>query len=163
MPTKPQRLQHHTLPSGMLLQFKLERWHRRALYGLIAALYCSGMGWVIAHFKLRSIGQFGELIHPLEHWSMQVHGALQIPASFLLGALLFAHMRRAYRAGRNRSSGLCMIAVLLCLAVSGYGLAYLSREVSRSIWSYAHWLPGAALPMLLWIHINHGRASLAAD
>lgn len=141
-------------------QFRLEQWHRRSLYALVAALMLSGLAWLLAHFFLRQPGEFGESIHPLEHWSMQVHGALLVPVSFLIGSLLLQHMRRAHRAGHNRWSGWSMISLLVWLAVTGYGLYYFASETSRPLWSLAHWVIGVTLPLLLWLHIVLGRQSV---
>ena len=154
------RSQQHRLhhPSSHKHQhFRLERWHRRALYTLVAGLTGSGMAWLIAHFFLRQAGEFGETVHPWEHPAMQLHGALAMLSLFLIGALLQLHIRRAHRAGCNRSSGWSMIAVLASLSLSGYALYYLASEDSRPFWSGAHWLTGLALPVLLWLHILIGR------
>ena len=150
-------LHHRPLTAHVQQQFKLERWHRRSLYALVALLLVSGLAWLLAHFALRVPGEFGDTIHPLEHWAMQVHGALIVPACVLIGSLLFQHMRRAHRAGRNRNSGWSMVIWLSWLAISGYGLYYFASENSRPLWSVAHWAAGCALPALLCLHIWLGR------
>ncbi|MCH8619577.1 DUF4405 domain-containing protein [Undibacterium sp. TS12] len=157
MRTNKHSLHHRKLPPVVSQQFKLEAWHRYALYGMVAALFASGLAWLLAHFFLRVAGEFGESNHPLEHWSMQLHGALILPLSFLAGGLLFQHMRRAHRAGRNRNSGWSMIALLLWLALTGYALYYFASETLRPYWSLVHWVAGCALPLLLWLHIRLGR------
>jgi hypothetical protein len=140
--------------------FRLERWHRRSLYALVAALTLSGAVWLIAHFFLRQTSEFGETLHPWEHPAIQVHGALAMIALFLTGALLQLHMRRAHRAGRNRASGWSMVAAFAALSISGYGLYYLAAEQSRFWWSGTHWLLGLALPLLLLLHILIGRKAI---
>lgn len=150
MRTQKHRLHHRP-------RFRLERWHRYSLYALLAALLLSGLAWLAAHYWLRTAGEFGESIHPLEHWSMQAHGALLWPFCFLVGSLLLQHMRRAHQAERNRASGWSMLSVLFWLAISGYGLYYLAGEDSRPWWSLAHWSAGLGLPLLLLLHIVLGR------
>ncbi|MBI3286042.1 MAG: DUF4405 domain-containing protein [Burkholderiales bacterium] len=152
------RTQKHSLHHRP--QFRLERWHRRTLYALLAGLLLSGLAWLQAHYFLRVAGEFGDTIHPLEHWAMQAHGALVMPFCFLLGSLLLQHMRRAHHARRNRASGWSMLGVLLSLVLTAYGLYYLASETSRPWWSLAHWSIGLALPLLLWLHIALGRRAL---
>ena len=154
-------LHHPSLPAAARPHFRLERWHRRGLYLLFAMLFASGISWLVAHYWLRMPGEFGESIHPLEHWSMQWHGALVVPVSFLTGSMLFQHMRRAHRAACNRGSGWSMLLLLFWLALTGYGLYYLASESWRPYWSSAHWLAGCALPLLLVWHIWLGRRKTA--
>ena len=163
MPIPKHRPRHTLHPHQAVsprLQFKLERWHKRSIYLLIGALFFSGLAWIIARFTLRAVGEFGETIHPLEHWSIQLHGALIVPSAFLIGSLLFQHMRRAHHAGRNRKSGWTMVMSLAWLALTGYGLYYFASETARPWWSAAHWIVGCALPALLLLHIYLGRLSV---
>ena len=157
MRTHKQSLRHPTSTSAARLQFKLENWHKLSIYAVLTALLLSGIAWLIAHFSLRVMGEFGETVHPLEHWSMQVHGALIVPFAVFVGSLLLQHMRRAHRAHRNRASGWTMIVSLMWLALTGYGLYYFASETARPLWSVAHWVIGCALPALLFLHIFLGR------
>lgn len=152
----PQSLHAHQRP----LAFRLERWQRQSLYGLIAALLASGLIWLVAHYFLAVQSEFGVLPHPAEHWAMQIHGALILPLAFLSGSLLLQHIRRAHRAGKNRNSGWSMLALLGWLAFSGYGLYYLASDASRLYWSVPHWLTGLLLAPALWLHIRLGRRAL---
>lgn len=157
MRTNKHSLHHRPLGTVTGQHFKLESWHRYALYALVTVLFASGLAWLLAHYFLRVAGEFGENIHPLEHWSMQAHGAFIVPLSVLAGGLLFQHMRRAYRARRNRKSGWSMIISLVWLALTGYALYYFASETLRPYWSVAHWIIGLILPPLLWLHIRLGR------
>jgi len=157
MRTQKHRLRHPPLPGAARLQFKLEKWHRLSIYAITVALFFSGLAWIIARYALRVTSEFGETIHPLEHWSMQFHGALIVPAALLIGSLLLQHMRRAHQAGRNRNSGWSMIVSLAWLALTGYCLYYVASETARPWWSAAHWIVGCALPALLYLHVYLGR------
>lgn len=157
MRTNKHSLHHRPLATATVQQFKLEAWHKYALYALVTALFTSGLAWLLARYFLRVAGEYGASIHPLEHWAMQAHGALIIPLSFLAGGLLFQHMRRAHRALRNRNSGWSMLLTLLWLALTGYALYYFASESMRPYWSAAHWIIGLALPLLLCFHIVRGR------
>jgi hypothetical protein len=136
----------------------MERWQRRAIYAVLILLAGSGMAWLAAHYFLRSHGEFGEAIHPLEPWSMKLHGAAAMATLFFIGSVMNSHIRRAQRTGRNLAAGWTLIAALAALAVTGYGLWYIAGEDSRGIWSVAHWLIGLAFPVLLIWHIAHGRS-----
>jgi hypothetical protein len=141
---------------------RLERWHRRCIYGITAWLTATGLLWLLAHYLLRPVGEFGEGVNPLEPWSMKLHGAGAMVALFFIGSLMNSHMRRALKAGRNLASGWSMIALLSALTASGYALYYVASEHSRPTWSAAHWIIGVALPLLLVLHIALGRASKSA-
>lgn len=148
-------------PSHSLRQvsLRLERWQRRCIYAVLAWLTATGMLWLLAHYFMRSVGEFGERIHPLEPWSMKLHGAGAMAALFFIGSLLNLHFRRAIKSGRNLLSGWAMIVFLAALAISGYGLYYLASEESRPLWSIAHWVTGLVLPVLTVLHIVLGRKS----
>lgn len=156
-----QRKKHQQHPAATQHQvnLRLERWHRRSMYAVCAWLAATGLLWLPAHFMMRSVGEFGEIIHPLEPWSMKLHGAGAMIALFFVGSLMNSHIRRAIRAGRNLESGWSMIAVLLALVITGYGLYYLASENSRPIWSAVHWIIGLAFPLVLILHIVLGKKS----
>jgi len=130
-----------------------ERWERRCVYGVSAWLLATGVLWLLAHYLMQTAAEFGESVHPLEPWSMKLHGAGAMFALFFIGSLVNSHIRRALMARRNLFSGLSMIATLAALTLSGYGLYYLASEHSRPIWSAVHWIAGLAFPLLLIVHI----------
>jgi hypothetical protein len=138
---------------------RLERWHRRCIYGTAAWLTATGLLWLLAHYFMRPVGEFGVGVHPFEPWSMKLHGAGAMAALFFVGSLMNSHMRRALKAGRNLASGWSMITLLSALILSGYALYYLASEQSRPVWSAAHWVVGLALPLLFVLHIALGRRS----
>ncbi|MDC8758612.1 DUF4405 domain-containing protein [Janthinobacterium fluminis] len=139
------------------INLRLERWHRHCLYASGAALLLSGAAWLLAHYFLRTPGEFGEAIHPLEPWAMKLHGASAMAALFFLGSLMNAHIRRALKAGRNLVSGWAMIATFALLIATGFGLYYLAGESDRPLWSGVHWVAGLALAALSVLHIVLGR------
>ena len=160
MHIQKRHLQH---PSQLRPQqnFRLECWHRLALYAVFAALTLSGIVWLVAHYLLRQASEFGESVHPWEHPAMQIHGGLAMLILLLTGSLLQLHIRRAYRARCNRRSGWSMLGCLAVLGISGYGLYYLASEQSHIVWSLGHSLIGLVLPVVVWLHILFGRKAVA--
>ena len=161
-PAKPRPHSLHSLhrqSTPRPAHLKLERWQRRALYGAFALLTLSGLLWLLAHYWLRPVGDYGETISPLEPWAMKMHGAAAMLILFLVGAILNNHLRRALKSQRNRSSGWAMVAVLALLTLSGYALYYIAVEQSRPLWSMLHWIIGLGLPLLVPLHVVLGRRS----
>ncbi|HEY1058238.1 MAG TPA: DUF4405 domain-containing protein [Limnobacter sp.] len=138
---------------------RIPGWSRRAVYTSLLALAGTGFLWLLAHHLLRKPGEFGELVHPLEPWSMKLHGAAAMFALFFTGSILHSHIRRAIRSGRNRFSGWAMVLVLSVLTLSGYWLYYFTSEETRPLWSTLHWVVGAALCGLVLTHVWIGRRS----
>ncbi|MGJ7914788.1 DUF4405 domain-containing protein [Massilia sp. LXY-6] len=137
-----------SVTSARPISFKLERWQRRSIYACGFALLLSGAAWLVLHYFLRPVSQFGESIHPLEPWTMKFHGAAAMVALFLIGSVLHLHIRRAIRAGRNLVTGWAMIAMLSFLIVTGYGLYYVAGESDRSLWSLLHWVLGCTAALM---------------
>lgn len=143
--------------AGRPLFFKLERWHRRSVYASAALLLLSGAVWLVLHYFLRPVNQFGESVNPGEPWAMKVHGAAAMAALFFVGSLLHIHIRPSIRAGRNTITGWAMIVTLSFLTITGYGLYYLAGESDRSLWSLLHWGVGFSFAVLFILHVIIGR------
>jgi hypothetical protein len=148
---------NHRAKSAAHVNLRMERWHRRSLYAVVIALTASGMLWLTGHYFLRSPSEFGPAIHPLEPWSMRLHGAAALAMMFFVGSVMNSHIRRAWRAACNLTAGCSLIAVLTLLTVTGYCLWYVAGESSRGTWSIVHWVLGLAFPVLLIWHISCGR------
>ena len=136
----------------------LERWHRWAVYGSLAALTASGLIWLLLHHFARLPGAFVDRPHWLEPWSLKLHGLAAFVSLFFAGSLLNSHMRRAWQLRRNRASGAWTAAVFLILTLSAYLLYYGGGESMHSLVSLAHWLVGLALVPLFVVHIWLGRS-----
>ena len=152
MSKHPHTPRHH-------INLRLERWHRRCVYGSGAALLVTGCAWLAAHYFLRGQGQFGESVSPIEPWAMKLHGAAAMFMLFFLGSLMNSHIRRALKSRRNLASGWTMIVSFVCLIATGFGLYYLAGESDRGVWSALHWVVGLGAGALLVLHIRLGRAS----
>ena len=136
---------------------RLGRWQQTYLYATGALLVLSGILWLVFHYFVRTEGEFGPTLHPLEPWWLRLHG--MAAAAFLIGfgSVLPGHVRRAWGAARNRITGTIFFAVMLTLILSGYLLYYVGSDAVRSVMSIAHWAIGLGLPLLAVWHIWRGR------
>src|SRR5205823_14753331 len=96
-------------------------------------------------------------------WAMKVHGAGAMAILVLIGMLLSAHVRFAWRARRNRGNGSLFLGAFGILTVTGYGLYYAGGESLRAWTSWIHLAVGLALPLLLIFHIWLGKRTRPAD
>lgn len=155
MTRNPPATKHHHRPG-----FRLERWHRRAVYATSLLLLLSGVAWLVLHYFMRPVSEFGETVNPLEPWAMRLHGAAAMAALFFVGSMLHLHIRRAVKAGRNLATGWAMVGTLSLLVLTGYGLYYLAGDADRPVWSALHWIVGLAVAVLFVLHIVIGRRSV---
>lgn len=130
--------------------------HRRWFHGVFAGLFLSGAAWLALRWWV-SRGDPDAAPHPAQPWLMKVHGAAAMLALIVLGTLIPLHLRRGWRAGRNRFTGAGMVAVSGVLVVTGYGLYYAGGEQLRAYTSYVHSAIGLALPLVVIWHIRRGR------
>ncbi len=126
---------------------------RQMLYLALAATLLSGLAWLLAHYLLPLPEDAAR--HPLETWSIRTHGLAAMFALAVHGAYWQQHIAHASRQRRHFVSGMLLLAAWLVLAVTGYGLYYLTDEGLRALTSLAHWAIGLALPVVLIAHIFH--------
>jgi hypothetical protein len=131
---------------------RLSRWHRYAFYGVIAALLFSGAIW--AWINYLEAPESGAVTKAL---MMKIHGAAAIAILVLIGMLLTTHVKLAWRARRNRGSGVSQLTIFGLLTITGYALYYAGGENFRTWNSRIHLAIGLILPFLLVIHIWLGR------
>ena len=137
----------------------LPAWLRWTIYVSTAALFITGVMWLVAHFGLRDASD--DLPHPAEHWILRVHGFAMLVGLFVYGSLLRVHMIHAWTMRRNRVTGGIVSGVLLILTLTGYVLYY-GTETTRPVMSALHWVIGLAIGLLLPLHIWRGRKSRKA-
>jgi hypothetical protein len=131
--------------------------HRWWIYAVFTALWVSGLLWLLFHYFVQVQGNFGPRPHPLEHWWLRLHGLAAMLTLIALGSVLPQHMRGAWEMARNRMRGTCLIIVMVWLTLTGYALYYFTTADNQAWLSLLHWLPGLAVPLLLWEHIRRGR------
>ena len=128
---------------------------RYAVYGAYAALFITGVLWFVAdHFKDATDGEFWQLLGAR---TLMLHGGAAMVMLLILGALFPLHLRRGWRAGKNRLMGAIMIALNGALIVTAFALYYLGSEALRPWISNIHFYAGMILPILLSIHVVQGR------
>ena len=133
--------------------------HRRWFYAASALIFASGAAWLLFRYALRPSGEFEDLPHPGEPWSMRVHGGAAMLFLLMLGTLVRSHIVHGWRLGQNRFSGVAMITIMGLLTLTGYALYYAGGERIRPVISVLHWGLGLAVPAALLWHILMGRRS----
>ena len=134
----------------------LSRRAKLAIYAVLGATWISGVAWLVLHYLLVRRGEFGDEPHPLEHWSLALHGASAFAAVWLGGWLWQAHVLPWWNSSNRRSSGIVLIAIGGFLIASGYLLYYASdwRDAIRVL----HWSIGLLLALPLLVHaLRSGR------
>ena len=61
--------------------------HRGLAYATFAAIWFTGILWLIFHYFLQRQGEFGAEPHPLEAWWLRLHGAVAFVVLWLAGLL----------------------------------------------------------------------------
>jgi cytochrome b561 len=123
---------------------------------VLALLFFSGVAWAWFNYFFTA-----EDVAAVKAWAMKVHGAAAMATLVLIGTILTAHVRFAWRAKRNRGNGSLFIGAFGILTVTGYGLYYAGGERLRAWNSWIHLGVGLAVPVLLVIHILLGKRTRA--
>jgi predicted small integral membrane protein len=126
---------------------------RFALYAAFTALFITGAGWLVADQLKESDEIWQEAAANL----LMLHGGAAMLALMLLGALVPVHLRRAWRARKNRATGVVMATLNTILIVTAFGLYYVGSDFWRPWVSRVHYGLGLALPVLLLVHVLLGR------
>lgn len=141
---------------------RLPPWQRRAVYASVAVLALTGLGWLGVHFLVaQSDDGLGQSAAKL--WAIRLHAAAALCTLVMVGSLLPLHMRAAWHARKNRVSGAVVAGLMVLLALTGYALGYAPEGLARQWSAWSHWAVGAAVPLLLLIHVllghrtRHGR------
>ena len=148
--------EHHARLRAYHHPHRLVRWQKFALYVSGALLLATGSVWLALHYSIGAGA--GGLPHPLETWSLRLHGLAAFAGLFVLGVLAAAHIPQGWRlsqrrrwAGQRRSGVLlCVIGALLVL--TGYLLYYFASEAVRPALGWAHALVGVGMGVLIASH-----------
>jgi membrane-associated PAP2 superfamily phosphatase len=135
---------------------RLPAWQRRSLLAAAVLLLLTGIGWLALHYSVGAGA--GGLPHPLEAWSMRLHGLAAFGALFLLGALAGAHIPQGWRMSvrhrwaHQRGSGVALCILGGTLAASGWLLYYFAPEPVRPALGWVHAGVGLAMALLAGVH-----------
>ena len=136
----------------------LTRRGKLAIYGVFGATWGSGILWLVFHYFLARQGEFGAEPHPLEHWTLALHGAGAFATLLLGGWLWKAHVAPWWDSPNRRHSGIVLIALGAALIASGYLLYYASGDALRDFIGKLHWIIGLLLALPLLVHaLRSGR------
>jgi hypothetical protein len=129
----------------------IARW---SAYVATGALTASGLLWLFARYG-PTAGANGP--GPWAATTLAIHGACAIVATAVFGALIGNHVAYRWRRPGNRFLGYLQLGLWISLLVTGYALYYLADEVTRPVWSAAHWIVGLILPIALAAHALTGQ------
>ena len=131
--------------------FRLNRPFKAVVYLSFGVLLVTGAWWMYGQARLDDAYWV-----TLPRLLMKIHGAAAMVSLVVLGALAM-HIRRGWKADKNRLSGVLLIAVNVFLIVSGYGLYYAGGEALREWLSRWHAWIGLVSGVLLPAHVLAGR------
>lgn len=135
--------------------WRLDPPFRFAIYLAVAALFTTGVGWLVADQMKDSAA--GEIWQQAAATLLMLHGGASMLTLMLLGALFPLHIGRAWRARKNRGTGLVMLACNGLLVATAFALYYLGSESIRPWTSGLHIAFGLGLPLALLLHVKIGR------
>jgi small-conductance mechanosensitive channel len=141
---------------------RLKTAFRFALYGIFSLLFASGALWIYADQMKSNAEMDTEKWQQAAAMLLSLHGGAAMVTLMLLGALGPMHVQRAWRAKKNRVTGLASLAIYGLLISTAFGLYYVGSEALRPWISTIHIVFGLAVPAVIAAHIMVGRASIAA-
>ncbi len=136
--------------------FRLSRPLQGVVYLAFGALLLTGAGWMYAQGKLEDEGW-----ETIPRLLMKIHGGAAMAALLVLGALT-PHVKRGWKAAKNRLSGSVLLAANAFLTLTGYGLYYAGDEAVRAWFSRWHAWIGLGLGALIPAHVIAGRLIMRA-
>ena len=139
----------------MLPFWRLDPPFRFAVYAAFGVLFMSGAAWFVAD-RMKESSE-NEIWQESAATLLMIHGGTAMVTLMLLGALVPVHVGRAWRARKNRATGMIMAVCNAVLIVTAFGLYYLASEALRPWASDIHLAFGLALPVMMLVHVQVGR------
>ncbi|MGJ4898216.1 MULTISPECIES: hypothetical protein [unclassified Bradyrhizobium] len=141
---------------------RLKGLFRFALYGILGLLFASGALWIYADQMKTRTELDSEMWQQAAAYLLSMHGGTAMVTLMLLGALGPMHVQRAWRAGKNRATGIVSLAMYGLLIATAFGLYYVGSEALRPWISTVHIAFGLGVPAVITAHIIVGRSSVVA-
>jgi hypothetical protein len=135
---------------------RLDRWQRQTLYVTGALLALTGVLWLAVHYTIGAGA--GQMPHPIETWSMRLHGLAAFGGLFVFGVLSASHITRGWLLTRQddwtgqRKTGIALCVLAGFLALTGYLLYYFAPEELRPALGWIHSAAGLAMGVLIGFH-----------
>jgi MFS family permease len=142
-----------------LVDLRLHVAVRLTLYVFTALAWCTGVTFYSLRRWFQIDGEFGPQTHPWQQTVLSLHGGMVFVMLMLIGAIALNHIPNSWRSRRSRLTGCVMASGALGMAISGWGLYYLSDESWRSVVALVHCWMGLLLPAALCLHVLLGRRS----
>jgi len=120
---------------------------RVSIYGVFGLLWLSGVLWLAVHYLFAQATEFGVVQHPWEHTLLLVHGILAVAAMYALGWIAARHSAPAWGLRERRKSGGFFWTALIVLAITGFGLFFLTDEGWQRSTSFLHEALGALITL----------------
>lgn len=117
-----------------------------------AGLWATGGLWLIFHYFMRPVGEFGPEPHVLEPWWLGLHGLFAFLSLTVIGLLCGLHVGKAWASQRRRWSGSILLGGLVLLSVTGCMLLYVGDDGAWGLTTPVHWIAGLALPAVYGLH-----------
>ncbi len=134
---------------------RLDPGFRRSLVAAVVVLTITGATWLLADWEKDASAV--EVWQSVAADLLMLHGGAAMVTLMLLGALFPVHIRRAWRAKRNRLAGPAMVGINAALITTAFGLYYAGADTLRAWISDVHIAAGFALPGALILHVWLGR------
>ena len=127
---------------------------RYSLYGVSLAVWLTGAVWLIFHYFVKQVDNFGfEAPHPAEKWSLIVHAGFSFYVLWWFGMLWPNHIKKSWKTHVRRGTGGTLFGFAAWLTLTGYALYYLGSDVWRSWVSVLHWAVGLGALVAFMLHL----------
>ena len=133
---------------------------RTTLYVIALGVWLTGAVWLLYHYFIRSVDQFGfENIHPQQQYWLVAHGIFAVAAAWMFGVLWPGHVLGGWRAKIRRASGGWLFGGVAWLTLTGVALYYIGSTQWREWTSLAHWVIGLGWVVPYFVHVWYTRNS----
>lgn len=139
---------------------RLPRWQRLSIYGAVALLLLSGLGWLWVAYALAPPHEPTPAPHRLAGPLLALHGIAGYVGAILCALVGQVHLRTGWRVTVVRGAAATLAALLLWLVLSGLGFYYVADEALLPWLRWTHLCVGLVLPAALAWHIVRGRRAL---
>ena len=137
-------------------EIRLSRAQQAWVYISFAILFASGAAWLGGRYYFNSSAPVPGASSPLSALSLKIHGGAAMAFLIVLGSLIPGHFFGGWKARKNISTGLPMIALNIILILTAYALYYVGSDELRAISSWIHIAVGIlCAPLLIWHVYKH--------